>query len=78
MNLLGNIFCKLNTDLESYGINNALIKININIEAEVKILMPFEYSITKINVDVPIVMKMLEGNVPSYYFDGYLDTIINK
>lgn len=78
MNLIGNIFCKLNTDLESYGINNALMKININIEVEVKIIMPFEYSITKINVDVPIIMKMIEGNVPSYYFDGYLDTIVNK
>lgn len=78
MNLIGNIFCKLNTDIESYGINNALMKININIEVEVKIIMPFEYSITKINVDAPIIMKIIEGNVPSYYFDGYLDTIVNK
>ena len=78
INLIGNIFCKLNTDLESYGINNALMKVNINIEVEVKIIMPFEYDTTKISVDVPIIMKVIEGNVPSYYFDGYLDTIVNK
>ena len=35
-------------------------------------------SVKKINVDVPVIMKVTEGNVPSYYFDGYLDTIVNK
>ena len=54
------------------------MKVNINIEVEVKIIMPFEYSTTKISVDVPIIMKIIEGNIPSYYFDGYLDTIVNK
>lgn len=78
MSLIGNVLAKLTTSLDSYGINNALIKLNINIEAEVKILMPFVSSNTKLNVDVPILMKIMEGNVPSYYFGGYLDTIVNK
>ena len=80
INLIGNIFCKLNTDVVDYGINNALIKVNINIEVEVKILLPFVSSNSKINVDVPIIMKIMEGNVPSYYFDGYLGSpsVTNK
>lgn len=78
INLVGNIFCKLNTEIESYGINNALLKVNINIEVETKILMPFVSKSIKINVDIPIAVKIIEGNVPSYYFDGYLDTIVNK
>ena len=80
INLIGNIFCKLNTDVEDYGINNALIKVNINIEVEMKILLPFVSSNSKINVDVPIIMKIMEGNVPSYYFDGYLGSpsVTNK
>lgn len=78
MSLIGNVLAKLTTSLDSYGINNALIKLNINIEAEVKIVMPFVSSNTKLNVDVPILMKIMEGNVPSYYFGGYLDTIVNK
>jgi len=77
MSLIGTIFTKVSTDVESYGINNALIKVNMNIEAEVKILLPFVSSNTKINVDVPIIMKIMEGNVPSYYFDGYLNTMTN-
>ena len=78
MHLIGNVLAKLTTNVDSYGINNALIKVNINIEAEVKILMPFVSSNTKLNVDVPILMKIMEGNVPSYYFGGYLDTIVNE
>ena len=78
MNLIGNVLSKLTTNVDPYGINNALIKVNINIEAEVKILMPFVSSNTKLNVDVPILMKIMEGNVPSYYFGGYLDTIVSQ
>lgn len=78
MSLIGNVLAKLTTSVDSYGINNALIKVNINIEAEVKILMPFVSSNTVLNVDVPILMKIMEGNVPSYYFGGYLDTIVSQ
>jgi len=78
MSLIGNVFSHLTTDIESYGINNALIKVNINVEAEIKILLPFISSNKKINVDIPVIMKIIEGNVPSYYFDGYLGSITNE
>lgn len=78
MDLIGTVFSKLSVDIKDYGINNALVKVNINIESEVKILLPFVSSVKKINVDVPVIMKVIEGNVPSYYFDGYLDTIVNE
>ena len=74
MNLIENIFCRLKTDINSYGINNALIKVNIVIEVEVRILLPFVSTSTKLSADIPILMKILQGDVPSYYFDGYLNT----
>ncbi len=69
INLIGNTFCKLNTEVSDYGINNALIKVNINIEVEVKILLPFVSKNTKITSEVPIIIKLIEGNIPSYYLD---------
>lgn len=78
MSLIGNVFSKISTDVEPYGINNALIKVSVNVEAEIKILLPFISSNKKINVDIPVVMKIIEGNVPSYYFDGYLNSITNR
>lgn len=77
ISLIGNVFSILNTKVESYGINNALIKVNINITSEIKILLPFVSSNSKINVDMPIIIKMVEGKVPSYYFDGYIPSITN-
>ena len=73
MNLIGNVYSKLTTDIESYGINNALIKVNIEVQAEVKILMPFISSKGNIESTIPIIMKLIEGDIPSYYFDGYLN-----
>ncbi len=74
INLIGDILCKLNTDIKSYGINNALLKVNIGVVAEVKILLPFVSKSTEISTDIPIIIKIIEGNVPSYYYGGYLST----
>lgn len=71
MSLLGSVFSFLHTDVEPYGINSALIKISVKIKAEVKILLPFISTNEKIENNIPIVIKIIEGEVPSYYFDGY-------
>ena len=34
--------------------------------------MNFVSETTKINESIPILIKIVEGDVPSYYFDGYL------
>ena len=74
IHLIGNTFCRLDTNIKSYGINNALITVNINIEIEAKILLPFVSKNTKISENVPILMKIIEGSVPNYYFDGFLNS----
>ena len=72
LELIGNIICYINTDIKNYGINNALITINIDVVAEEKIILPFSNTITKVETNIPIVMKLIEGEIPSYYMDGYL------
>ena len=74
IHLIGNTFCRLDTSIKPYGINNALITVNINIEVEAKILLPFVSKNTRIIENVPILMKIIEGSVPSYYFDGFLNS----
>ena len=72
LELIGNIICYIKTDIKNYGINDALITINIDVVAEEKILLPFSSTTTKIETNIPIVMKLIEGDIPSYYMDGYL------
>ena len=72
LELIGNIICYIKTDIKNYGINSALITINIDVVAEEKILLPFSNTTTKVETNIPIVMKLIEGDIPSYYMDGYL------
>lgn len=70
MELVGDIICKLDTDVKAYGINNVLIKLSINVETELKILLPFKSKNIKVNTSFPIIIKIIEGTVPQYYFNG--------
>ena len=73
INIIGNTFCVINTNIESYGINNALFKVNLDVKVDVRILIPFVSEITSINTSVPIIIKLIEGEIPSYYFSDYFN-----
>lgn len=73
LNIIGNVLCVLNTKVESYGINNALFKLNIDITVDVKILLPFVSKNTTVIASVPIIIKLIEGEIPEYLLGGYLN-----
>lgn len=73
LDLIGNAICILDTEIENYGINSALLKVNIKITIEVKVLLPFTTKKVSVLSNIPIVMKIIEGNIPNYYLDGYLN-----
>ena len=68
LNLVGTIFSKLTTDVESYGINNAIFKVNIYVSTELKVVLPFTSKNIKLEANIPIIIKIIEGEVPNYYF----------
>lgn len=73
LNIIGNTMCVINTKIESYGINNAIFKLNIDITVDVKILLPFISRETIVTASMPIIIKLIEGSVPGYYLGGYLN-----
>ena len=70
LNLVGTIFSKLTTDIESYGINNAILKVNVYVSAEVKVILPFKSENIMIDTSIPLIIKIIEGDIPSYYFEN--------
>ena len=68
LNMVGTVFSKLTTDVESYGINNAIFKVNIYVSTELKVVLPFASKNVKLDVTIPIIIKIIEGDVTSYYF----------
>ena len=70
LNIVGTIFSKLTTDVESYGINNAIFKVNLYVSTEIKVILPFTSKNVKLEASIPIIIKIIEGDVPSYYFSN--------
>lgn len=68
LNLVGTIFSKLTTDVESYGINNAIFKVNLNVSTEIKTVLPFTSKTSSLEANIPVIIKIIEGEVPNYYF----------
>ncbi len=72
LNIIGSLAADIDTSIEEYGINSALFKVDLNIHMTVKILLPFTSKDTKIDTKIPIVIKIIEGKVPSLYLDKNL------
>ena len=71
--IIGSTLCIINTKIESYGINNALFKVDLEISVDVRILLPFVSEITNINVAIPLVIKLIEGDIPNYLYSDYFN-----
>lgn len=70
LNFVGSIFSKITTETESFGINNAIFKVNIHVSSDIKIVLPFVSKNIELVATIPIIIKIIEGDVPSYYFDS--------
>lgn len=70
LNLVSSIFSKLTTEIESYGINNGIFKVNIQVTVNLKIILPFISKNLELVASIPIIIKIIEGDVPNYYFQN--------
>ncbi len=70
LNLVGDIVSGVKTKITNYGINNALIEVNVNLEVTEQVILPFTSKRVKVSIDIPVAMKLIEGTVPNYYLNG--------
>lgn len=68
--LVGDIIGYINTNVTDYGINNALIEVNIILELSEQVILPFVIEKIKIETTIPIALKLIQGSVPNYYLNG--------
>ena len=71
LSLIGDVSSGFSTEVEEYGINNALITLNIDIEINAKVVLPFVSNDMNISASIPIAMKVIQGNIPEYYLNGF-------
>ena len=66
-----NIETNFSTEVIEYGINNALLKLNINIKISVRVILPFISNTVDNNFTIPVAMKVIQGSIPSYYMERF-------
>ena len=68
--LVGDIISYINTKVTDYGINNAVVEINIVLELKEQVILPFTTSKISIETSIPVAIKLIQGSVPNYYLNG--------
>ncbi len=67
MTLAKDAYSNILTSIKEYGINNALLTISINVSVNEKVIVPFMTKDISISLDIPISVKLIQGNIPIYY-----------
>lgn len=74
LELVGSVSNNIKTNITNYGINNALMEVNLDVLVTLKVILPFISKDIKIKTSIPLIIKMINGKVPEYYLNGYLNT----
>ena len=67
LNLNGDVVTNIKTEVTDYGINNALIKVSVSVKVYMQVIIPFKTKEIVVESDIPIVMRIIKGEVPNYY-----------
>lgn len=70
LTFVGDVLSNVNTKINDYGINNAVVEISVHVEVTERIIMPFITQEVLISTDIPIAIKMIQGKIPVYYQNG--------
>lgn len=70
LSIIGDIVSTINTNITNYGINNALIEVNVVVEVEEMVILPISTKKIKVSTSIPVAIKLIQGTVPNYYFNG--------
>ena len=69
--LANELSANLNNKITAYGINNAIVETFININLMFKIIIPMSSKNINSSFSIPISIKIVEGEIPDYYLNGY-------
>ena len=57
------------TSLKEYGINSSLFELYVNVSFTINTMIPLNSDLSEINVSVPLVIEIINGEVPRYYYN---------
>lgn len=70
LTLVGDIDSDIKTKITNYGINNALLEVSVKIHVVEQVILPITSKRIKVEMNIPIAIKMIQGEIPEYYLKG--------
>ncbi len=70
VSVVGNAQTDVVTNVREYGINNALLEILLDIKVKMHVQLPFKSEEVEVNVHSPLIVKLINGPIPEYYYIG--------
>lgn len=74
LSVVGDVITQIDTKITEYGMNNALVEIDLTLKATTIIQMPFLSKKVTVKNKIPLTMEIIQGNIPSYYLGNNLNS----
>ncbi len=71
---VGDVYTEVKSEMVETGINGALIRVNVYIQVNVRIIMPFASNPVVLEQNIPVTRMFHPGEVPEYYQGGEGDS----
>lgn len=66
--LKDDITSEIVSELKEYGINNAILEVSLSIDVNLYVDIPIASVQKKVNVEVPLIIKLIQGEIPESFF----------
>lgn len=76
-NITGDVVSNIESSVKEYGINNAMIEVKVKVSVTMLVSMPFVSEEVNVETSIPIIMKIIQGDIPNNYL-GNLNSNNNK
>jgi sporulation protein YunB len=68
--VIGSVQSTVESNITNFGINSALVEINIKIKVSVQIIVPLASKMSVVEQTIPVAMGLVQGQVPNFYTKG--------
>ena len=72
--VIGSVVSNIKTEVSSYGINNSLLKVYIDVTVNMRFMLPLISKDVLVNNSMPLVVKIIQGKIPNVYGGSYAVT----
>ncbi|SDH60703.1 sporulation protein YunB [Alteribacillus persepolensis] len=67
---IGDVDVELNEEIQETGINNTWVRVSMDLEVDVEIVIPFATDTAVVQTTVPVGMLFIPGEVPDFYSES--------